>query len=189
MWLLRRHGGAVAVLPSGGGAAARATRAAAATVARSIRSLVARSGGAVGEFGEPESRVGRCAWRRQAVAAGRPASAGVAPCCSVRQAGDSWSSSDGAAVAKVDRLWPLLCTGLRCHGESFALLGTMMAMSLDVVFFLGSVNRSDLFPLCSLPSLVKTWTFWLGDGGTSGVAFLLGGVVLEARVRSVYYSF
>jgi hypothetical protein len=176
------------VRPSGGGAAARATWVAAATVARSIRSLVARSGGAVGEFGEPESWVGRCAWCQQAVAAGRPVSAGVTPGCSVRQAGDSWSGSDGAAVAEVDRPWPLLCTGLRCHGESFALLGLMMAMSLDVVFFLVSVNRPVLFPLCGLPSLVKTWTFWSSDGGTSGVVFLLGGVVLEAHVRSVYYS-
>jgi hypothetical protein len=26
----------------------------------------------------------------------------------------------GAAASAADRLWPMLCTGLRCHGESFA---------------------------------------------------------------------
>jgi hypothetical protein len=59
----------------------------------------------------------------------------------------------------------------------------MTATSLDAIFFLGSVNRPVLFPLCGLPSLVKTWTFWSSDGGTSGVAFLLGGIILEARVQ------
>jgi hypothetical protein len=53
-------------------------------------------------------------------------------------------------------------------------------------FFLGSVNRSALVPLCGLSSWVKTWTVWSGDGGANGVAFLVGGVVLEDCARSVY---
>jgi hypothetical protein len=45
----------------------------------------------------------------------------------------------GRAVAGAeDKSWPMLCTGLRCHGESFALLGRCCL---------------GLFPLCGLSSL------------------------------------
>jgi hypothetical protein len=80
------------------------------------------------------------------------------------------------AVHGVEVPWQKLCP-----------LGPMTMTSPDVVFFLGSVNRSSFFLLCGLSSLVENLDlFWSGDGGVSGVAFLLGGVVLEDYARLVY---
>jgi hypothetical protein len=64
-------------------------------------------------------------------------------------------------------------------------LGPMTVMSSEAVFFLESVSRSVLFFLCGLSSLGENLDLLAGDGGASGVAFLLGGVVLEARARSI----
>ena len=85
-----------------------------------------------------------------------------------------------------DGPWSLLCTGVRRHGESFVCLGLMMTTPLGAIFFLGSVNRTALSPLRAVSSWVKTLTFWSGDAGAGGVAFLLGGVVSEACALSVY---
>jgi mannitol-specific phosphotransferase system IIBC component len=70
--------------------------------------------------------------------------------------------------------------------KALPLFGLMTATSLDVVFFLGSINRSVLFPFVACLPWVKTWTFWSGNSGASGVVLLLGGVVLEDYARSVY---
>jgi hypothetical protein len=92
--------------------------------------------------------------------------------------------SGRAAAGALDRPWPMLCTGLRCHGESFASLGPMTATSLDVVSSLeASIDRSSFFCAACLP-WVKTWTFWSGDSGVSGIEFLLRGVVF-GRLCSV----
>ena len=59
-----------------------------------------------------------------------------------RRVGQQWlptsmiaGDSVGRAVASVaDKPWPMMCTGLRCHGQSFALLGPMTMMNLDTIF-------------------------------------------------------
>lgn len=57
--------------------------------------------------------------------------------------------------------------------------GSMTTTPMGAIFFLGSAHRLALLPFMwrAIPRC-KTLTFWSDDGG---VAFLLGGVVLEAR--------
>jgi hypothetical protein len=105
-------------------------------------------------------------WCQRAVAAGRPTSVGMAAGCSVwrvaepttataRAVGCASRGGNGGAVAAgaADGSWPLSCTGLRRHGESFVPLRPMMATLLSAIFFLGSVHRMTLSPLRSMSFL------------------------------------
>lgn len=82
--------------------------------------------------------------------------------------GDSRSCSDGATAAAADGPWPLPRTGLRRHGEKLCPCWADDGDASGSRFFLeASMERSS-------PLYVASWakTFWLGDAGAGGIAFL-----------------